>query len=71
MVGMEVGVHDQVDIVGSEPDARKTGKKRVLGAHDRRHNFHQRAPTRLAMFDDRRVAPSIEQEISLTMANER
>jgi hypothetical protein len=49
---MEVGVHDHVDVVGPEPEAGEIGEQSVLGAHDRRHDLHQRTPARLAMLDD-------------------
>jgi len=60
MVRMEVGVHDHVDVAGSEPNEGQTGEERVLGAHDWRHHLHQCAPALFAMIDDRRVAPGIE-----------
>ena len=40
------------DLENAAKNAGKTGEKRVLGAHDRRHDLHQRTPARLAMLDD-------------------
>src|ERR1700677_3648148 len=45
MVGMEMRVHDDIDIVRVDADARQTWQKSVLRAHYRRHDFHQGAPS--------------------------
>ena len=71
VIGVEVRIDDDVDVVGVDADAGQIWQKRVLRAHHRRHHLHQRAPAFLAVLDDGRMAAGVEQHVALLVPDQR
>jgi len=65
MVGVEMRIDDDIDIVGLQPDTGEARQQGLVRAHERLHDLRERSPALLGMIDHGGMTAGVEQHVAL------